>query len=613
MRHSCRSHNAIADQALRQLDGSGNEIGKTILEHGPATRLDKDRLTPPGRDEEQGAVAVVLQLRHRPRHQNVPAGKNLAGLREHRLHHRTATPPGPPDVAPPLSLFTTVSHRPRLGELHRTPPSCGSPCPPRPAGSGQPGAVRCHHSQAVECRTRDRARIAARRRTADAVSSGAGPARLPGEEAAAAGVLEPPALLAQLLLLLRLRRPRTPAGSPPPWRRRSPAPVPAGVPLRTARPRARRRGGGHGDRVRQGPGAQPPRAAHSMDPGGQRSGREAGPLVRGLRAGTGQGAHHGLVLDLARVQRTSPPTGCPTFPCRPAAGRGSTPPRDRGAAASTRQLSTRSAGTPRRSARPGPGRGACRRSPTGSARPTPPATPASCPGRCPGTAPAPGGARHPPAPTRSAPSTAPGTPGPCASQGDRSLALSVFGDWLCSMGLPSTVARRAFAGIVARLQALALDPVGVRVPAFPQEQFGLPLGHHVPGREADRGQAPAPSRPRAGHRPRPGRRAAACPHPRHPPGAACFPEEFAVPTYEALPRFTADLDRLTPEQRRRLRQVVSAFVKDLRTGGPFRPGLRVKGVSRAPGVYELTRDGNGRATLRRQTSVAARPQPPPSG
>lgn len=42
-----------------------------------------------------------------------------------------------------------------------------------------------------------------------------------------------------------------------------------------------------------------------------------------------------------------------------------------------------------------------------------------------------------------------------------------------------------------------LDPVGVRVPAFPQEQFGPPLAHHVPGRQADRGKSPA--RPDAGH------------------------------------------------------------------------------------------------------------------
>ncbi|MER5570364.1 hypothetical protein ABT083_29820 [Streptomyces goshikiensis] len=60
-----------------------------------------------------------------------------------------------------------------------------------------------------------------------------------------------------------------------------------------------------------------------------------------------------------------------------------------------------------------------------------------------------------------------------------------------------------------------------------------------------------------------------------------------MPTYEALPRFTTDLDLLTPEQRRRFRQTVTAFVDDLRTGC-FRAGLRVKRVQRASGVYELT-------------------------
>ncbi|MFJ3043827.1 hypothetical protein [Streptomyces tendae] len=68
-----------------------------------------------------------------------------------------------------------------------------------------------------------------------------------------------------------------------------------------------------------------------------------------------------------------------------------------------------------------------------------------------------------------------------------------------------------------------------------------------------------------------------------------------MPTYEATPRFTADHQRLTPEQRRRFRQAVTVFVDDLRAGA-FRTGLRVKGVRRAPGVFELTWDGNGRAT-----------------
>lgn len=62
-----------------------------------------------------------------------------------------------------------------------------------------------------------------------------------------------------------------------------------------------------------------------------------------------------------------------------------------------------------------------------------------------------------------------------------------------------------------------------------------------------------------------------------------------MPTFETLPRFTADLQHLTPAQRQRFRRVVlDAFVPDLRTGRHFRPGLRIKGVRCAPGVYELT-------------------------
>ncbi len=68
-----------------------------------------------------------------------------------------------------------------------------------------------------------------------------------------------------------------------------------------------------------------------------------------------------------------------------------------------------------------------------------------------------------------------------------------------------------------------------------------------------------------------------------------------MPTYEALPRFTTDLDRLTPEQRRKFRQTVAAFVEDLRTG-TFRAGLRIKLVQRTRGIYELTWAPDGRAT-----------------
>ncbi|MGK5628576.1 hypothetical protein [Streptomyces sp. URMC 123] len=70
-----------------------------------------------------------------------------------------------------------------------------------------------------------------------------------------------------------------------------------------------------------------------------------------------------------------------------------------------------------------------------------------------------------------------------------------------------------------------------------------------------------------------------------------------MPTYETLPRFTTDLQHLTPAQRRRfLRVVREAFVPDLRSGRQFRPGLRIKRVRCAPGVYELTWAPDGRAT-----------------
>jgi hypothetical protein len=70
-----------------------------------------------------------------------------------------------------------------------------------------------------------------------------------------------------------------------------------------------------------------------------------------------------------------------------------------------------------------------------------------------------------------------------------------------------------------------------------------------------------------------------------------------VPTFEPLPRFTADLQHFTPAERRRFRRVVlDAFVPDLRTGRQFRPGLRIKRVRCAPGVYELTWAPDGRAT-----------------
>ncbi|MBX9399283.1 hypothetical protein K4749_38440 [Streptomyces sp. TRM72054] len=52
---------------------------------------------------------------------------------------------------------------------------------------------------------------------------------------------------------------------------------------------------------------------------------------------------------------------------------------------------------------------------------------------------------------------------------------------------------------------------------------------------------------------------------------------------------------------------VTAFVDDLRTGR-FRAGLRVKGVRCAPGVFELTWDGDGRATWQYAPEIVRRKQ-----
>ncbi|MFQ6147456.1 hypothetical protein ACLMNJ_31015 [Streptomyces seoulensis] len=80
-----------------------------------------------------------------------------------------------------------------------------------------------------------------------------------------------------------------------------------------------------------------------------------------------------------------------------------------------------------------------------------------------------------------------------------------------------------------------------------------------------------------------------------------------MPTYETMTRFNNELRRLTPEQRRRFRRAVTAFVHDLRdTDGHFRAGLRVKQVSGFPGIYELTWSAGigpaGRATWQYGTS-----------
>lgn len=70
-----------------------------------------------------------------------------------------------------------------------------------------------------------------------------------------------------------------------------------------------------------------------------------------------------------------------------------------------------------------------------------------------------------------------------------------------------------------------------------------------------------------------------------------------MPTFQWLPRFGADFSRLTAAQQAAVLAAVEQFVEDLRAGGQFRKGLRVKGVKGASGVFEMSWADNGRATF----------------
>jgi hypothetical protein len=69
-----------------------------------------------------------------------------------------------------------------------------------------------------------------------------------------------------------------------------------------------------------------------------------------------------------------------------------------------------------------------------------------------------------------------------------------------------------------------------------------------------------------------------------------------VPTYRLLPGFLRDLENLTPDQRRAFGAAIRRFVEDL-ADRRFRPGLRVKRVQSAAGIFEMTWAPDGRATF----------------
>lgn len=70
-----------------------------------------------------------------------------------------------------------------------------------------------------------------------------------------------------------------------------------------------------------------------------------------------------------------------------------------------------------------------------------------------------------------------------------------------------------------------------------------------------------------------------------------------MPTFDVTEVFRKALASLEQLERARFQNAVAAFVEDLRNKRGFRPGLRVKGVKGAAGVYEMTWAPDGRATF----------------
>lgn len=70
-----------------------------------------------------------------------------------------------------------------------------------------------------------------------------------------------------------------------------------------------------------------------------------------------------------------------------------------------------------------------------------------------------------------------------------------------------------------------------------------------------------------------------------------------MPTHEELAQFLREFSALTPAQQKQFLKAMTKMVNDLRARHDFRPSLRVKGVQRRPGVFEMTWAGDGRATF----------------
>ncbi|GAA0610487.1 hypothetical protein GCM10009547_10650 [Sporichthya brevicatena] len=66
--------------------------------------------------------------------------------------------------------------------------------------------------------------------------------------------------------------------------------------------------------------------------------------------------------------------------------------------------------------------------------------------------------------------------------------------------------------------------------------------------------------------------------------------------HERTTRFLRDWNKLAIPEQERFAVAVRRFAEDLMHGRPPRPGLRVKPVQAAPGIFEITFAPDGRAT-----------------
>ena len=70
-----------------------------------------------------------------------------------------------------------------------------------------------------------------------------------------------------------------------------------------------------------------------------------------------------------------------------------------------------------------------------------------------------------------------------------------------------------------------------------------------------------------------------------------------MPTHDELVQFLREFSKLTQDDQDLFIDAMKMMVEDLRQGGTFRPGLRIKAVQGHPGVFEMTWAGDGRATF----------------